>query len=70
MIHQHTPWYLFWNSLNTEEKRLFRLLQMAHRELGKDSKMFSYGYLGIKNDIKEFVMGKFSVDLDDLPRDR
>ena len=70
MIKQNTPWFLFWNSLNSEEKRLFRLLQSTYGELGKNSQMFCYGYLTVKNEIKKYAMEKFCVDLENLPKDK
>jgi hypothetical protein len=65
-----TPWNKFWNSLNADQRRLFRLLQTAYRSLGKDARMFSYDHLGPKSEIRQYVQDVFGVDLDNLPQDR
>lgn len=63
-----TTWNEFWNSLDSDKKQLFRLLQSTHRELGKNVQMFYYGYMSTKRHIEEYVKANFNVDLNNLPR--
>ena len=70
IIKQNTPWDLFWNSLTQDEKTLFRLLQRTHRELGSHVQMFYLGHLRQKQDISDYVLGKFGIDLENLPRSK
>jgi len=53
----------FFDSLSRENKRLFRMLQSAYNELGRNVQMFSHGHLGIKQEIAEFMLEKFNYDL-------
>lgn len=69
-MQQHAPWYLFWNSLSDDEKILFRLLQQTYSELGSNVKMFYFGYIDKKAQIRNYVLGRFGVDLENLPIDR
>ena len=64
----YDTWKSFWDSLDSDEKVLFRLLQSAHRELGKNVQMFYYGYMNQKNQIEKYVTNRFNVDLNKLPQ--
>lgn len=49
---------------------MFRMLQRCHNELGKNVQMFCYDWMGTKREIEEYIQEKFSVDLNNLPRDK
>lgn len=61
-------WEDFWGSLNTFDRRLLRLLQRTHRDLGKNNQMFSYDWMHNKFEIENFVKDRFNVDLNNLPK--
>jgi hypothetical protein len=61
-------WKEFWDSLNTYDRRLFRLLQRTHRELGQNVQMFYHGWMSSKHEIEEFVKDRYDVDLNNLPK--
>lgn len=63
-----TEWDKFWDSLNTYDRGLFRLLQRTHNELGKNVQMFYHGWMGSKWEIEEFVTERYGVDLNNLPK--
>lgn len=62
-------WQQFWNSLNTYDRQLFRMLQRTHTEMGKNVQMFYHGWMSSKYEIEEFVKDRFSVDLNNLPKE-
>lgn len=64
----YSNWHEFWNSLDSDKKALFRVLQSAHRELGSNVRMFYHGYMTPKRHIEEYVKENFNVDLNNLPR--
>lgn len=63
-------WELFWNSLKTEQRELFRLLQTTHRVLSENVQMFSYDWIQSKNHIEVYVKNNFGVDLNNLPSNK
>jgi hypothetical protein len=69
-MNSKTEWQTFWDALNTYDRRLFRLLQRTHRELGTHVQMFYHGWMASKYEIEEFVKERFNVDLNNLPKDR
>jgi hypothetical protein len=62
-------WNTFWSGLAPEEKILFRVIQRAHRELGKNRQMFCHSWMGAKQDLKDYITERFGVDLENLPKD-
>jgi hypothetical protein len=66
---QISPWELFKRAQSKEDMRLFRLLQRIHTELPKGRQMFYLDYLNQKKDIEDYVLDKFGVDLNNLPKD-
>lgn len=54
----------FFNPLSGEDKELFRMLQRAYQELGQNRQMFSYSYMGIKQEIRDYVMKRYGYDLE------